>query len=81
MTVEAPISMIAVGEELELDIYALAYGGEGIARYKGLIIFVANAFPGDRVRIQSQKPAAHAAHTPGSKTLHRSKDLRLYHLH
>ncbi|MCD4813126.1 23S rRNA (uracil(1939)-C(5))-methyltransferase RlmD [bacterium] len=55
MTVEAPISMIAVGEELELDIYALAYGGEGIARYKGLIIFVANAFPGDRVRIRVQQ--------------------------
>jgi len=38
------------GEEVELVIDALAYGGRGVARRDGLVLMVENAFPGDRVR-------------------------------
>jgi len=38
------------GEELELTVDALAYGGNGIARHEGYVVFVQGAIPGDRVR-------------------------------
>ena len=38
------------GAELELSVDALAYGGNGIARLEGYVVFVAGAIPGDRVR-------------------------------
>jgi 23S rRNA (uracil1939-C5)-methyltransferase len=38
------------GDELELSVDALAFGGDGIARADGYVVFVAGAIPGDRVR-------------------------------
>ena len=38
------------GDELELTIDSLAYGGAGVARLDGYVVFVAGALPGDRVR-------------------------------
>src|ERR1700759_1197417 len=38
------------GDELELTIDALAFGGAGVARSDGYVVFVAGAVPGDRVR-------------------------------
>ena len=38
------------GDELELTIDSLAYGGNGVARRDGYVVFVAGAVPGDRVR-------------------------------
>ena len=38
------------GAELELTIDALAYGGAGVARLDGYVLFVQGAVPGDRVR-------------------------------
>src|SRR5512142_1324779 len=38
------------GDELELTIDALAFGGAGVARLDGYVVFVQNAIPGDRVR-------------------------------
>jgi 23S rRNA (uracil1939-C5)-methyltransferase len=38
------------GAELDLHVDALAYGGNGIARMEGYVVFVAGAIPGDRVR-------------------------------
>ncbi|MHB8692476.1 MAG: 23S rRNA (uracil(1939)-C(5))-methyltransferase RlmD [Solirubrobacteraceae bacterium] len=38
------------GDELELTIDSLAYGGAGVARLDGYVVFVAGAVPGDRVR-------------------------------
>jgi 23S rRNA (uracil1939-C5)-methyltransferase len=40
------------GDELELQIESLAFGGEGVARLgdSGYVVFVAGAIPGDRVR-------------------------------
>jgi len=42
----------ARGDELELQIESLAFGGEGVARLGGggYVVFVAGAVPGDRVR-------------------------------
>ncbi|MFP5379617.1 MAG: 23S rRNA (uracil(1939)-C(5))-methyltransferase RlmD [Vicinamibacteria bacterium] len=38
------------GAELELTVDALAYGGNGVARLEGYVVFVSGAVPGDRVR-------------------------------
>jgi 23S rRNA (uracil1939-C5)-methyltransferase len=38
------------GQELELRIDGLAYGGAGVARHQGYVVFVRDAIPGDRVR-------------------------------
>ena len=38
------------GQELELTIDSLAYGGRGVARHGDIVVFVARALPGDRVR-------------------------------
>ena len=38
------------GAELDLRIDALAYGGNGIARMEGYVVFVSGAIPGDLVR-------------------------------
>ncbi|HEV3000560.1 MAG TPA: 23S rRNA (uracil(1939)-C(5))-methyltransferase RlmD [Solirubrobacteraceae bacterium] len=37
------------GQQLELVVDALAYGGSGVARHEGYVVFVAGAVPGDRV--------------------------------
>jgi 23S rRNA (uracil1939-C5)-methyltransferase len=39
------------GDELELTVESLAFGGAGVARLEGYVIFVAGAMPGDRVRV------------------------------
>jgi 23S rRNA (uracil1939-C5)-methyltransferase len=38
------------GQELELTVDSLAFGGSGVARHDGYVVFVADAIPGDRVR-------------------------------
>jgi 23S rRNA (uracil1939-C5)-methyltransferase len=43
------------GELLTLDIETLAYGGRGIARRDGYVVFVAGGLPGDRVRAEVTK--------------------------
>jgi 23S rRNA (uracil1939-C5)-methyltransferase len=45
--VAAPVRQ---GEELELHIDSLAYGGNGVGRLDGFVVFVRGALPGDRVR-------------------------------
>ena len=52
------------GEELQLRIEALAYGGEGIARLGdgGYVVFVAGAVPGDLVRAVIHKRKRTYAH-------------------
>jgi 23S rRNA (uracil1939-C5)-methyltransferase len=37
------------GEELELRIESLAYGGSGVGRHEGFVVFVRGGLPGDRV--------------------------------
>jgi 23S rRNA (uracil1939-C5)-methyltransferase len=43
------------GEELELQIDSLAYGGNGVGRLNGFVVFVRGALPGDRVRAKVTK--------------------------
>src|SRR4051795_9866881 len=43
------------GDELDLRIDTLAYGGAGVARLDGYVVFVRDAVPGDRVRAQGTK--------------------------
>jgi len=52
------------GEELELTIDSLAFGGEGVARLgdSGYVVFVAGAIPGDRVRAVVHKRKRSYAH-------------------
>ena len=38
------------GDELDLTVDSLAYGGNGVARRDGYVVFVAGGMPGDRVR-------------------------------
>src|SRR3954447_5864966 len=42
-------------QELELDIDTLAYGGNGVARLSGFVVFVRRGLPGDRVRARVTK--------------------------
>jgi 23S rRNA (uracil1939-C5)-methyltransferase len=43
------------GEELELRIDSLAYGGNGVARLDGFVVFVRRGLPGDLVRARVTK--------------------------
>src|SRR5205823_13836900 len=38
------------GDELDLRVDALAFGGNGVARLDGYVVFVSGGVPGDRVR-------------------------------
>jgi 23S rRNA (uracil1939-C5)-methyltransferase len=52
------------GDEVELKIDSLAYGGEGVARWgpAGYVVFVSGAVPGDRVRAIVYKRKRNYAH-------------------
>src|SRR5436853_5065272 len=42
-------SRLRKGQNVELDVIDLAYGGKALARVDGLVVFVENALPGDHV--------------------------------
>src|SRR3954469_23200319 len=42
-------------QEIELDVESLAYGGNGVARLDGFVVFVRRGLPGDRVRARGPK--------------------------
>ena len=46
---------VTKGEELELRIDSLAYGGNGVARLNGFVVFVRRGLPGDLVRARVTK--------------------------
>jgi 23S rRNA (uracil1939-C5)-methyltransferase len=60
----APTPRPQRGDELELTIDSLAFGGEGVARLGdgGYVVFVAGAIPGDRVRAVVHKRKRSYAH-------------------
>src|ERR671919_1536765 len=43
------------GDELELHVDSLAYGGNGVARLNGFVVFVRRGLPGDTVRARVTK--------------------------
>ncbi|MEA2293167.1 MAG: rRNA (uracil1939-C5)-methyltransferase, partial [Solirubrobacteraceae bacterium] len=53
------------GTDLELVVDRLAYGGKGVARLDGYVVFVAGGLPGDRVlaRVEKSKRAYAEART------------------
>jgi 23S rRNA (uracil1939-C5)-methyltransferase len=51
----APSTRPRPGEELELTIDSLAFGGAGVARLNGYVVFVQDGIPGDRVRALVEK--------------------------
>jgi 23S rRNA (uracil1939-C5)-methyltransferase len=62
------------GQELELSIDALAYGGAGVARLDGYVVFVRDAVPGDRVRAVVTKRKKAYAEARAVAVLHPSPD-------
>jgi len=46
---------VARDQEIELSIDSLAYGGNGVARLNGFVVFVRRGLPGDRVRARVTK--------------------------
>ncbi len=48
----APVSK---GDELDLHVDSLAYGGNGVARLNGFVVFVRRGLPGDTVRARVTK--------------------------
>jgi 23S rRNA (uracil1939-C5)-methyltransferase len=46
---------VAKDQELELRVDSLAYGGNGVARLNGFVVFVRRGLPGDRVRARVTK--------------------------
>ncbi len=43
------------GDELTVTVDRLAYGGKGVARADGFVVFVAGGLPGDTVRVRVEK--------------------------
>jgi 23S rRNA (uracil1939-C5)-methyltransferase len=64
------------GDELELEVDSLAFGGEGVARFgdSGYVVFVAGAVPGDRVRALVYKRKRSYAHARAVEVLEPSPD-------
>src|SRR5881296_2346384 len=54
-TLAAMAAPVAMDEELELKIDSLAYGGNGVARADGFVVFVRRGLPGDTVRARVTK--------------------------
>jgi 23S rRNA (uracil1939-C5)-methyltransferase len=46
---------VAKGQEIDLRIDSLAYGGNGVGRIDGFVVFVRGGLPGDRVRARVTK--------------------------
>jgi 23S rRNA (uracil1939-C5)-methyltransferase len=64
----------ARGELLTLDVESLAYGGKGIARRSGYVVFVAGALPGDRVTAEVTKAKRGYAEASAREILRESPD-------
>jgi 23S rRNA (uracil1939-C5)-methyltransferase len=64
------------GDELELRIDSLAFGGEGVARLgaEGYVVFVAGGIPGDRVRALVYKRKRSYAHARAIEVLEPSPE-------
>jgi 23S rRNA (uracil1939-C5)-methyltransferase len=62
------------GDLLSLDVESLAYGGRGVARHNGFVVFVAGGLPGDRVRAEVTKAKRHFAEARTVELLRPSPD-------
>jgi 23S rRNA (uracil1939-C5)-methyltransferase len=64
----------ARGELLTLDVESLAYGGKGVARRNGYVVFVAGALPGDRVTAEVTRAKKGYAEASTKEILRESPD-------
>jgi len=62
------------GELLTLDVESLAYGGKGVARRNGYVVFVSGALPGDRVSAEVTKAKRGYAEASTREILRESAD-------
>jgi len=62
------------GDEVEVEIREKARHGRGIARFKGLIIFVADASVGEKVKVRLSRIAARHAQGEVVQRLHNRND-------
>ncbi len=62
------------GEELELHVDSLAYGGNGVARLNGFVVFVRRGLPGDTVRARVTKVKRGFAEATAEEVLAPSRD-------
>jgi 23S rRNA (uracil1939-C5)-methyltransferase len=62
------------GDQLELSVDALAFGGAGVARLDGYVVFVAGAIPGDRVVAEVGKSKRAYAEARATEILEPSPD-------
>jgi 23S rRNA (uracil1939-C5)-methyltransferase len=62
------------GAELEVVVDSLAFGGAGVARLDGYVVFVAGGFPGDRVRAVVEKSKRSYAHARAVEILEPGPD-------
>jgi 23S rRNA (uracil1939-C5)-methyltransferase len=62
---------VARDQELELTIDSLAYGGNGVARLDGFVVFVRRGLPGDRVRARVTKVQRRHAEAFATEVLER----------
>jgi len=49
------LTPVEVGKEYDVEIVETSRRGEGIARIQGLVIFVPNTQPGDKVKVRITK--------------------------
>ena len=59
---------------LELEIDSLAFGGRGVARVDGYVVFVAGGLPGDQVRAEITKPKGRFAEARAVELLRPGND-------
>jgi 23S rRNA (uracil1939-C5)-methyltransferase len=68
--VAAPVTR---GEEIELRVDSLAYGGNGVARKDGFVVFVRRGLPGDTVRARVTKVKRGFAEAVAQQVVHPSE--------
>jgi 23S rRNA (uracil1939-C5)-methyltransferase len=62
------------GERIEVEVDSLAFGGRGVARADGFVVFVAGALPGDRVLAEVTKSKRNFAEARAVDLLRPSPD-------
>src|SRR3954471_6934757 len=73
-TAAAPSRKPQRGDELDLRVDSLAFGGNGVARLDGYVVFVAGGLPGDRVRAVVTKRNGDYAEARGIEVLEPAPD-------
>jgi len=68
------MNKIRKGQDLELEITGIAFGGKGLAKVDGFAVFVAQAIPGDRVLVRITRKKKQYAEARVLEILKESKD-------